>query len=247
MPLLYPGSKEQIDLALSLGIKIFFTSAGSPKLYTTYLKDKGAKVVHVTSTPGLALKCEGAGVDAVVIEGFEAGGHNGKDELTTLVLLPQVVDAVKIPVIAAGGFYDGRGILAALSLGAQGVQMGTRFVATKESRAHPNFKEAIINAGPTSTMLMMKKIVPVRLFKNTFYEEIKKLEDDCADSSKLLLKLGKGRAERGMHLGDLIEGEIEIGQIAGAVKNIPTVSDLVAQIRSEMLAKLAELNLFFTP
>lgn len=246
VPLLYKGCKEQIDLALSLGIKIFFTSAGSPKLYTAYIKDRGAKVVHVTSTPELAQKCEVSGVDAVVAEGFEAGGHNGRDEITTLALIPQVVAAVKIPVIAAGGFYDGRGVLAALALGAQGVQMGTRFVATNESSAHQNFKQAIINAGADSTMLALKKIVPVRLLKNDFYEEIKKLEETCANSQTLLEKLGSGRAKLGMHDGNMGQGELEIGQIAGAIKNIPSVKNLVQEIEREMIQKLTEINLLFS-
>ena len=171
LPLLYAGVDKQIELALKPGIKIFFTSGGSPKKFTKFLKDAGCTVVHVTSTPLLAKKCEDAGVDAVVAEGFEAGGHNGRDELTTMVLIPQVVDAVKIPVIAAGGIADARGIAAAFALGAQGVQIGTRFIATKEASAHSNFKEAVKNAGPADTMLSMKELVPVRLLKNKFYDE----------------------------------------------------------------------------
>lgn len=230
LPLLYSKAPEQIDIALKHGIKIFITSAGSPKTYTTLLKSKGAKVIHVISTPELAKKCEAAGVDAVVAEGFEAGGHNGRDEITTMTLIPQVVDAVKIPVIAAGGIGDGRGIAAALMLGASGVQIGTRFVATLESSAHPNFKKLITESRPDSTMLVMKKSVPVRLWKNHFYEEVKKLEDQGATKEDLEQLLGKGRARKGMLDGDLEEGEIEIGQIASLVKDIPTVAELVERL-----------------
>ena len=233
VPLLYEKTQEQIDVALNLGIRIFITSAGSPKLYTQKLKTAGAYVIHVVSTPELAKKCEAAGVDAIIAEGFEAGGHNGRDELTTMALIPQVVDAVKIPVIAAGGIADGRAIAAALALGASAVQMGTRFVATVEASAHDHFKNAIVNAGPTDTMLMMKRSVPVRLLKNPFYEEIKALEETCADKATLEKTLGHGRAKKGMLEGDLTQGELEIGQIAGLVKDIPTVADLVKRLMKE--------------
>lgn len=233
IPLLYQKSKEQIDVALKLGIKIFITSAGSPKTHTPYLKSQGAKVIHVVSTPEFAKKSEAAGCDAVIAEGFEAGGHNGRDEITTLALIPQVVDSVKIPVIAAGGIGDGRGIAAVMCLGAQGAQMGTRFVATLESSAHINFKEAILNSTPASTMLMMKKHVPVRLMKNKFYQEIKELEDRCASPEELVNHLGKGRARKGMLEGDMEEGEIEVGQIASLVKDIPSVRELVERLVEE--------------
>lgn len=233
VPLLYEKTQEQIDTALSLGIRIFITSAGSPKLYTQKLKTAGAFVIHVVSTPELAKKCEAAGVDAVIAEGFEAGGHNGRDELTTMALIPQVVDAVKIPVIAAGGIADGRAIAAALALGASAVQMGTRFVATVEASAHDNFKNAIVTAGPTDTMLMMKRSVPVRLLKNPFYEEIKKLEETCADKATLEQALGHGRAKKGMLEGDLTQGELEIGQIAGSIRDIPTVAQLIERLMNE--------------
>ncbi len=236
VPLLYDKAEEQIDTALRLGIRIFITSAGSPKIFTKKLKDAGAFVIHVVATPELAKKCEAAGVDAVVAEGFEAGGHNGRDELTTLTLVPQVVDAVKIPVIAAGGIADGRGIAAVLALGAQAVQMGTRFVATQESSAHDNFKQAILHAQATDTMLMMKRSVPVRLLKNSFYEEIKAAEETCADKDQLLSILGHGRAKAGMLDGDLIKGELEIGQIAGLVHDIPTTEALITRLMSEYRA-----------
>lgn len=230
VPLLYEKTKEQLEVCLSLGIKIFITSAGSPKLYTKWLKDQGCTVIHVTSSPELALKCEAAGVDAVIAEGFEAGGHNGREEITTMVLIPQVVDAVKIPVIAAGGIIDGRGIAAALSLGAHGVQLGTRFVATKESSAHEAFKNAIMNSTPSSTMLMMKKYVPVRLMKNNFYQEVKKLEDAGASAEELVKHLGHGRARAGMLEGDMENGEIEIGQGCSLIKDCPTVAEVVTKL-----------------
>jgi enoyl-[acyl-carrier protein] reductase II len=233
LPLLYHGIEEQIAVCLELGIRIFFTSAGSPKKYTSMLKSNGCTVVHVTSTPDLAKKCEDAGVDAVVAEGFEAGGHNGRDEITTLVLIPQVVDAVKIPVIAAGGIADGRQMAASMMLGASGVQIGSRFAATTESSAHENFKKAIVSATPTSTMLSMKKTVPVRLLKNKFYEEISRLEDQCASAEDLQAHLGKGRAKAGMLDGDLDNGELEIGQVAGMIKDIPSCSQLLDRILSE--------------
>lgn len=230
VPLLYSKTKEQLEVSLQNGIKIFITSAGSPKTYTSWLKDQGAVVIHVTSNPELAMKCEAAGVDAVIAEGFEAGGHNGRDELTTFSLIPQVIQAVKIPVIAAGGIADAQGIAAAMLLGADAVQMGTRFVATKESSAHDNFKQAIVAASATSTMLMMKKHVPVRLMKNAFYDEIKKLEETCASEEELVQHLGYGRAKKGMLEGDLLNGELEIGQIAGLVHDIPTVDELVKKL-----------------
>lgn len=241
IPLLYEGAAEQIDICLKNNIRLFFTSAGSPKKFTPMLKDKGCTVIHVTSTPDLAMKCEAAGVDAVVAEGFEAGGHNGRDELTTLVLIPQVVDAVKIPVIAAGGIGDGRALLAMLALGAQGVQIGTRFVATQESSAHPKYKEALVQANSTATMLSMKKLVPVRLLKNHFYDEVTKLEDHCAEASELEKLLGKGRAKLGMLEGDLTEGELEIGQICGLIKDIPSVQDLVSRMMGEFNQAKARL------
>ncbi|MBY0518261.1 MAG: nitronate monooxygenase [Bacteriovoracaceae bacterium] len=233
VPLLYDKCEEQIQVALDLGIKNFITSAGSPKKFTKKIKDSGAYLMHVVATPELAIKCQEAGVDAVIAEGFEAGGHNGRDEITTMALIPQVVDAVRLPVIAAGGIADGRGIAAVLALGAQAVQMGTRFVATVESSAHPDFKNAILKARATDTMLMMKSLVPVRLLKNSFYEEIKKAEEDCASKETLAQILGHGRAKKGMLEGDLTLGELEIGQIAGLIQNVPTVDELIRQLKVE--------------
>jgi enoyl-[acyl-carrier protein] reductase II len=241
IPLLYSRVKEQIDQALEHGVRIFFTSAGSPKTWTSYLKDRGCVVVHVTSTPELAKKCEAAGVDAVVAEGFEAGGHNGRDELTTMVLIPAVVDAVKIPVIAAGGIGNGRQIAAALSLGASGVQIGTRFAATQESTAHHNFKQAMVDAGMTATSLMLKKLVPVRLLKNPFAEKVAALEAEGAGSDQLTDLLGKGRAYKGMFEGDMVEGELEVGQVVGLIDDLPTVAQLVERLKSEYNQTLKSL------
>ena len=242
LPLLYHGIEEQISICLELGIRIFFTSAGSPKKYTPMLKSHNCVVVHVTSTPELAKKCEDAGVDAIVAEGFEAGGHNGRDEITTMVLIPEVVDAVKIPVIAAGGIANGRQMAAAMALGACGVQIGSRFAATVESSAHQNFKNAIVQASPTATMLSMKKTVPVRLLKNRFYEEISRLEEQGASAADLEAHLGKGRAKAGMLDGDLENGELEIGQVSGLIKDIPTCQELVTRLLDEYARAVATLT-----
>jgi enoyl-[acyl-carrier protein] reductase II len=233
VPLLYKEAEAQIQTCLDLGVKIFITSAGSPKTYTEKLKNQGCTVIHVVSTPLLAKKCEDAGVDMIIAEGFEAGGHNGRDEITTMSLIPQVSRAVKIPVIAAGGIADGKGILAALSLGAHGVQMGTRFVLTKESSAHENFKEILLKANFDSTDLVMKKHVPVRLLKNNFYQEVKKIEERCGSKEDLIELLGKGRARTGMLEGELDSGELEIGQIVSLIKDCPSVHELVLRLINE--------------
>lgn len=233
LPILYSQSQDQIDVAIKNGIKIFITSAGSPKKYTGYLKEKGCTVIHVCSTPELAVKCEQAGVDAIVVEGFEAGGHNGRDELTSMVLIPQCVKAVKIPVIAAGGFASGASIVAGMALGAEGIQMGTRFMLTKESSAHQNYKDLLLKSKPGDTMLMMKKHIPVRLYKNKFYEEVLDLENQCADAEKLKEHLGKGRARKGMLEGNLEEGELETGQICSYIEDLPTVYELVTRLTEE--------------
>lgn len=232
-PLLYSKIEEQIKIALDHGIKIFITSAGSPKKFTKFLKDKDCVVIHVTSTPLLAKKCEDAGVDAIVAEGFEAGGHNGRDEITTLTLIPQVVDAVDIPVIAAGGIGDGRTMAAAFALGANAVQMGTRFLMTQESSAHKNYKDLLIEANFDSTMLSLKKHVPVRLFKNKFFEQVCELESKGASRDELLELLGKGRAKAGMLDGDIEDGELEIGQICSLIKTIPTTQEMITNLISE--------------
>ena len=241
IPLLYSRTEEQISVALDMGIKIFVTSAGSPKIYTARLKAAGATVVHVVSSPLLAKKCEDSGVDAVVAEGFEAGGHNGREETTTLALLPQVLDAVKIPVIAAGGLGSGAGIAACFALGAHGAQLGTRFAATRESSCHPNFKRTILEAQSGSTELCLKQLVPVRIVKNAFHAKLKELEARCASKEELATFLGKGRARRGIFEGDLDAGELEIGQISGAIRDLPSVSELVARLVAEYKVAITEL------
>lgn len=247
VPLLYEKVEEQIDTALNLGIKIFFTSAGSPKKFTSYLKDHGATVVHVTSSPELAIKCEEAGVDAVVAEGFEAGGHNGRDEITTMTLIPQVRDAIKIPLIAAGGIGDGRAIAAALSLGADGVQMGTRFLMTKESSAHENFKDLLLSANAASTKTLMKATTPVRLFDNKFAREIMLIEQSFHGDNlkqKLNEHLGKFRAKNGMLDGDVVNGELEVGQVISLIKNIPSVEEVFKELISDYQKVLKNLPQF---
>lgn len=233
LPLLYKDIEAQIKTSVDCGIKIFITSAGSPKKFTKFLKDNDCIVIHVTSTPLLAKKCEDAGVDAIVAEGFEAGGHNGRDEITTMCLIPQVVDEVKIPVIAAGGIVDGRTMAAAFALGADAVQMGTRFLMTQESSAHQNYKDLLKEAKFDSTMLSIKQHVPVRLYKNKFYEQITQLEKDGAPLDQIISHLGKGRAKAGMLDGDLSEGELEIGQGCSMIKDLPTVDEMVRNLLLE--------------
>jgi len=235
VPLLYKDARLQLETALNEGIRIFFTSAGTPKTHTAWLKSEGCTVVHVASAPELALKCQDAGVDGVVLEGFEAGGHNGREELTSLVLLQQVAGKLSIPVIAAGGFGSGAAIAAALALGADAVQMGTLFAATQESSAHSNFKQAMLEAGSNATFLRMKKLVPVRLLHSPFSENIRLAEEQCASAETLNHILGKGRAKAGMLEGDLAEGELEIGQIVSQVKNIPRCADLIEGLHAEFL------------
>lgn len=244
VPLLYEKAQEQIDCALELGVKIFFTSAGSPKKFTSYLKQKGAIVVHVTSSPELALKCAEAGVDAIVAEGYEAGGHNGREEITTMTLIPQVRQKISLPLIAAGGIATGSGIAAAMALGADGVQMGTRFLMTKESSAHVNFKNLALNALPHSTQIMMRKTVPVRLLVNQFANEIKAIEDAYTGEelkTKLTEHLGKFRAMKGMLHGELDEGELEIGQIVSLIKSVPSVEEVMKELISDYQKTLSRL------
>lgn len=233
-PLLYSGVKEQIQVCIEEGIKVFITSAGSPKIYTPELKKLGKIVIHVTANVLLAKKCEAAGVDAVIAEGFEAGGHNGKDEITTLVLIPQVVDALQIPVIAAGGIGDARGIKAVMCLGAQAAQLGTRFMLTQESSAHEKYKNLLLQSPSEQTFLRLKKHVPVRLLNNQFAQEIEELENRCASIEELVTHLGKGRAKKGMLEGDLDLGELEVGQIVGLIKNLPTCKELIQELKSKL-------------
>ena len=233
LPLMYPHAAAHIDVILAEQVPIVFTSAGNPKTWTQTLKSAGCKVVHVVSSSQFARKAEDAGCDAVVAEGFEAGGHNGREETTTFVLLPLVRAAVDIPVIAAGGIVTGRQMFAAMALGAEGVQMGTRFVASRESCAHDAFKRAVISAGEGSTRLMMKKLTPVRLLQNAFSERIRKAEDEGAGSETLREMLGKGRARMGMSEGDLEEGELEIGQAAALLDDILPAGRIVEDVWNE--------------
>ncbi len=244
IPLLYSKVNEQVDLCLKHGIKIFITSAGSPKIFTKKLKEAGCTVLHVVSNDDLAAKCEDAGVDAVIAEGFEAGGHNGRDELTTLTLIPLVKKRVSIPVIAAGGIASGEAIAAMMVLGADGVQMGTRFLMTQESSVHENYKNLLRESTSHSTELVMKKVVPVRLWKNEFYQKIKKKEESDATKEELVNLLGKGRARKGMLEGDMVEGELEIGQVCGLIKDLPKVDDLVKDLVSQYNLALSRISKF---
>jgi len=230
IPLLYADIEKHVQIILEEGVKIVFTSAGNPKTYTRLLKQNGITVVHVVSSSKFAKKAEEAGCDAVVAEGFEAGGHNGREETTTLVLVPAVCDAVSIPVIAAGGIATGRQMLACMVLGAEGVQIGSRFVCSEEASSHNNFKEAVVQAAEGDTMLSMKKTVPVRLLKNKFFEEVKAAELRGASTEELQQLLGKGRAKRGMFEGNLAEGELEIGQSAYLINKIQPAAAIVDDI-----------------
>jgi enoyl-[acyl-carrier protein] reductase II len=242
LPLLYPDIDKHIATILEEKVPIVFTSAGNPAVWTETLKNTGIKVVHVVSNEKFALKAEGCGVDAIVAEGFEAGGHNGREETTTLVLIPQLVKAVKIPVIAAGGIGTGKTMLAAMALGAEAVQIGSRFVATNESSAHQNFKQAVIDAKDGSTQLSLKKLTPVRLIKNKFWEQIAAAEMGGASSEVLAQMLGRARAKKGMFEGDLEEGELEIGQISGYINEIKPAAQIVNEIVNEYNDVLAKLE-----
>jgi len=233
VPLLYPQTDEHIKIIMEEGVKIVFTSAGNPKKYTSILKENGITVVHVVANLKFAKKCEEAGVDAIVAEGFEAGGHNGFEETTTMCLIPQVKDAVSLPLIAAGGIGSGRAMMAAMALGADGIQIGSRFAASIESSAHHNFKNAIVEAKDGETKLVMKKVVPVRLIKNKFYQQVQKAEDSGYSVEKLKDLLGKARAKRGMFEGDLDEGELEIGQVSAGIHKIKSAEEIILDIISE--------------
>ena len=242
LPLLYPNAEEHIATIIEQKVPIVFTSAGNPSTWTDYLKSHKIKVVHVVSSLKFALKAEACGVDAVVAEGFEAGGHNGKEETTTLCLIPDVARQIKIPLIAAGGIVDGRGMLAAMVLGADGVQMGSRFVACKESSAHENFKKLVIKAQEGDTKLTLKEITPVRLLNNQFYQEILELYNQNASKEMLIEKLGRGRAKLGMFEGDLQNGELEIGQASSQLKNILSASEIIYQLISEFKEAKSQIN-----
>lgn len=233
LPLLYPDIDKHVEVILSEKVPIVFTSAGNPKTWTAKFKEAGLTVVHVVSSAKFAKKCEDAGVDAVVAEGFEAGGHNGREETTTLCLIPSVRQSISIPLIAAGGIGTGRAMFAMMALGAEGVQMGSRFVCTPEASSKQNFKEAIINAGEGDTALTLKKLTPVRLIKNQFYKQVAEAEENCATVDELNDLLGRARAKRGMFEGDLNEGELEIGQVSAIIKEIIPAADVVKEVWSE--------------
>ena len=234
VPLLYPNIEEIMQIIVDEGVKIVFTSAGNPKTWTPFLKENGITVVHVVSSVKFALKSEQAGVDAVVAEGFEAGGHNGREETTTFTLIPMIKKAkLTIPVIAAGGIASGRGMLAAMVLGADGVQIGSRFVASFESSAHINFKDSVVKTQDGDTHLTLKELAPTRLIKNKFYNELQELYKQNASVEQLKEKLGRGRAKKGMFEGDLENGELEIGQIAGLINEIKPAAEIVQEIIEE--------------
>jgi len=235
LPLLYPDIDQHIQIIMEEKVPIVFTSAGNPKTWTNILKEKGITVVHVVSSSVFAQKAEAAGCDAVVAEGFEAGGHNGREETTTLVLIPAVREVIKIPLIAAGGIATGKQMLATMILGADGVQIGSRFVCTPEASSHVSFKQAVILAKEGDTMLSMKKIVPVRLLKNHFFDEVKQAELNGATEEQLKNLLGKGRAKKGMFEGDLENGELEIGQVSALIKEIKPAAEIVKEIWEEFL------------
>lgn len=233
IPLLYTDLEKHVEVIIEEGVKIVFTSAGNPALLTTRLKEHGITVVHVVSSTKFALKAEQAGCDAVVAEGFEAGGHNGREETTSLVLIPAVVNAVKIPVIAAGGIATGRQMLAAMVLGAEGVQVGSRFVASEEASAHINFKNSVIASQEGDTQLMMKKLTPVRLLRNKFFDQVLEAEQRGATHEELKNILGRARAKKGMFEGDLEEGELEIGQVSALIRDILPASVIVENMIKE--------------
>ncbi|WP_347053082.1 NAD(P)H-dependent flavin oxidoreductase [Flavobacterium olei] len=233
IPMLYPNIEEIMKIVVEEGVKIVFTSAGNPKTWTSFLKEKGITVVHVVSSSVFALKAQEAGVDAVVAEGFEAGGHNGREETTTLTLIPMVKEKIKIPLIAAGGIATGRAMLATMVLGADGVQIGSRFAASVESSAHHNFKETIVTTNEGGTQLTLKELAPVRLVKNKFFNDVQELYQKCPSKEELMQLLGRARAKKGMFEGDLDEGELEIGQVAGLIHEILPVNEIIEQIIAE--------------
>jgi enoyl-[acyl-carrier protein] reductase II len=242
LPMLYPDSDKHIATIIKHKVPIVFTSAGNPSIWTSHLKSHGIIVVHVVSSLKFALKAEEAGVDAVVAEGFEAGGHNGRDETTTMCLVPMVVKKINIPLIAAGGIATGRAMLAAMNLGADAVQIGSRFVASQEASAHNNFKQAVISAQEGDTLLTLKEITPVRLLKNEFSESIKNAYESCASKDELKALLGRGRAKKGMFEGDLANGELEIGQVSALLDSILPAAEIITEILSEFKEALKEQN-----
>lgn len=243
VPMLYPNIEEIISIIIEEGVKIVFTSAGNPKTWTSLLKENGITVVHVVSSSKFAIKAQEAGVDAVVAEGFEAGGHNGREETTTMTLIPMVKRNISIPLIAAGGIATGRGMLAAMVLGADAVQMGSRFAASLESSSHENFKKTILEVEEGGTQLTLKELAPVRLIKNKFFNDLQALYEKCPTTEELKILLGRARAKKGMFEGDLVEGELEIGQIAGLIDDIIPVSQIINNIMSEFAVAKQEIGL----
>ena len=241
VPMLYPGLEEIMKIIVEEGVKIVFTSAGNPKTWTSYLQDQDIRVVHVVSSVRFALNAVEAGVDAVVAEGFEAGGHNGRDETTTFTLIPMVREKIRIPLIAAGGIATGRGMLAAMVLGAEGVQVGSRFVASEEASSHPDFKRMVVEANEGDTILTLKELAPVRILKNTFYQQITEHYSRGATPEQLKQLLGRARAKRGMFEGDLEEGELEIGQISGLIHDIKPAATILHEMIQEFKAAKAEV------
>ena len=245
VPMLYPNIEEIMNIIVEEDVKIVFTSAGNPKTWTSWLKERGITVIHVVSSVKFALKAQDAGVDAIVAEGFEAGGHNGREESTTLTLIPMVKEVLEIPLIAAGGIATGQGMLAAMVLGADGVQVGSRFVASEESSAHSSFKNVVIKTNEGGTQLTLKELAPVRLIKNKFYNDLVELYKTAPTAEDLSALLGRARAKRGMFEGDLEEGELEIGQIAGLIHDIKPVSKIVEDMISEYEAAKQQVKSFF--
>ena len=241
VPLLYPNINEIMDIIISEGVKIVFTSAGNPKTWTSKLKENGITVVHVVSNLKFALKAQEAGVDAIVAEGFEAGGHNGREETTTLVLVPTLKNNITVPIIAAGGIASGDSMLACMALGADGVQIGSRFVACKESSAHENFIKKIIEIGDGDTQLTLKELAPVRLIKNKFFNEIQLAYQNGANKEDLIKLLGRARAKKGMFEGDLDEGELEIGQVSSIINDIPSAKEIIDRIVKEYNSAIENL------
>ena len=244
VPMLYPNIEEIITIIVEEDVKIVFTSAGNPKTWTSFLKEKGITVVHVVSSSVFALKAQEAGVDAVVAEGFEAGGHNGREETTTFTLIPMVKENIKIPLIAAGGIATGRGMLAAMVLGADGVQVGSRFAASVESSAHENFKNKILEIKEGETQVTLKELAPVRLIKNKFYQDVQDLYKKCPNKEELSTLLGRARAKHGMFEGDLDEGELEIGQISGLIHSIKSAAEIIEEMISEFNQARKEVEKF---
>ncbi len=242
VPMLYPDIEQLMRIIVEEKVPIVFTSAGNPKTWTALLKEQGITVVHVVSNVRFALKAQEAGVDAVVAEGFEAGGHNGREETTTLCLIPMVKSAVGIPVIAAGGIGSGKAMAAAFCLGAEGVQIGSRFVTSNESSAHINFKETVVQAQEGATTLTLKELAPVRLIRNKFFDELQEAYARCASVEELKTILGRARAKKGMFEGDLDEGELEIGQVSGSINKVLPAADIVAEIWEEFQAVSGQMN-----